>query len=109
MSEYRPSYTAPVSTQETNIWALLSLISGILAWLGLFGLGGIAAVVTGHVAKSQIQASGGRMTGDGLATAGLVLGYLNLALTVMAICLGILVLVGVISGAAICPFIFGNR
>jgi hypothetical protein len=108
MSDNQPLYTAPVSTQETNIWALLSLISGILAWLGLFGLGGIAAVVTGHVAKSQIQSSGGLMTGDGLATAGLVLGYLNLALTAMAICLGILVLGGVISGAAICPFFFGN-
>jgi dihydroorotate dehydrogenase len=104
-AQYPPQY-APT---ETNIWALISLISGILAWLGIFGLGAVVAIITGHVAKSQIRASVGRMTGDGLATAGLVLGYINLALTVMAVCLGILVLVGVISGAAICPFIFGNN
>lgn len=109
MSDYPPSSSYPASpVVETNIWAIISLISGILGWIGVFGLGGIAAVITGHVAKSQIQNSGGRMAGDGLATAGLVLGYLNLALTVLAICLGILIIAGVISGAAICPFIFGN-
>lgn len=110
MTEYPPPYSnSQYVPQETNVWALISLISGILAWLGIFGLGAIAAIVCGHVAKGQIQASAGRMTGDGLATAGLVLGYLNLALTLVAACLGILMIAGVISGAAICPFIFGNH
>ena len=109
MSEMPPSYSQQYPVVETNIWAVVSLISGILGWLGIFGLGGIAAVVAGHVAKSQIRASAGRMGGDGMATAGLILGYLNIALTAAAICLGILVLAGVISGAAICPFVFGNN
>lgn len=108
MSEYPPPYSQQVPAAETNVWAIVSLISGILGWLGIFGLGGIAAVIAGHVAKSQIRASGGRMGGDGMATAGLILGYLNIALTAAAICLGILVFAGVISGAAICPFMFGN-
>lgn len=112
MSEYPPSYSQQYPEQypatETNIWAIISLIAGILGWLGIFGLGGIAAVIAGHVAKNQIRASGGRMTGDGMATAGLILGYLNIALTVVGICLFVLVTVGVISGAAICPFVFGN-
>ncbi len=108
MSEYPPPYSTQYSATETNIWAVVSLISGVLAWLGVFGLGGIAAVITGHIAKSQIRSSAGRMTGDGLATAGLVLGYLNLAMVVLATCLIVLIFAGVISGAAICPFIFGN-
>lgn len=108
MTEYPPPYSSQYPATETNIWAIVSLISGILAWLGVFGLGGIAAVIAGHVAKSQIHASGGRMTGDGLATAGLVLGYLNLALVVLVACLGVLIFGGVLSSAAICPFIFGN-
>ena len=103
-----PSYEAGYTAQETNIWAIVSLISGILGWLGIFGIGGIAAVIAGHVAKGQIRDSAGRMGGDGLATAGLVLGYLNLAITVLGICLFILMVAGVISGAVICPFLFNN-
>lgn len=98
------STSAPI--EETNVWAIVSLGSGILAWVGVFGLGGIAAIVCGHVAQNQIRASAGRMGGSGLATAGLVLGYLNLTLAVLSLCLLVLVMVGVISGAAICPFIF---
>lgn len=107
MSEQQPQYgtTYPV---ETNILAIISLISGVLGWVGVFGLGGLVAVICGHIAKAQIRDSAGRQGGDGIATAGLVLGYLNLALTAAAICLGILIFAGVISGAAICPFIFGN-
>jgi len=108
MYEEPSPYSSQVPTTEMNIWAIISLVSGILGWLGVFGLGGIVEVLTGHVAKSQIRNSGGHMTGDGLATAGLVLGYLNLAFTLLALCLGILAITGVISGAVICPFIFGN-
>jgi hypothetical protein len=110
MSVYPPnepsSYQQPYGPSETNLLSIISLISGILAWLGIFGLGGLVAVITGHMAKGQIASSAGRQTGDGLATAGLVLGYLNLALFVLGICLALLIFAGVISGAAICPFIF---
>ena len=105
MSEY-PSNNQQYTATEMNVWAVISLISGVLAWLGVFGLGGIAAVITGHVAKDQIRRSSGQMSGNGIASAGLILGYLNIALTVIALCLLFLVIAGVISGAAICPFIF---
>ncbi len=108
MSEYPPPYSQQYPATETNIWSIVSLISGILGWLGIFGLGGLVAVIAGHVAKSQIRASAGRMSGDGFATAGLILGYLNIALTIAGICLFVLITLGVISGAAICPFVFGN-
>jgi hypothetical protein len=47
------------------------------------GLGSLAAVVLGHLARGEIRRSGGRIGGTGLATAGLVLGYLGLAVTVL--------------------------
>jgi hypothetical protein len=110
MSVYPPNepsqYQQPYQAEETNLLAIISLISGILAWIGLFGLGGLVAVITGHMAKGQIASSAGRMTGDGLATAGLVLGYLNIAITLIGICLVVLIFAGLISGAAVCPFIF---
>ncbi len=103
LPENQQSYN-PTPT-ETNVWALVSVISGVLGWLGLFGLGGIVAVIAGHVARNQIRDNAGRMTGDGMATVGLVLGYTNIALTAIGVCLLVLVLVGAISMPFVClPF-----
>jgi type II secretory pathway pseudopilin PulG len=49
-----------------------SLISGIFFF---FLPAAIAAIVLGHVALSQIKKSAGRLSGRGMAIAGLVLGY----------------------------------
>lgn len=95
-----------VQGMKTSVWAIISLISGILAWLGVCGLGGIAAVICGHIAKNEIHKDPSAISGDGMATAGLALGYLNIFLAVMGICLALLVITGVFSGAAICfPFL----
>jgi hypothetical protein len=93
---------------KTSTMAILSLISGIAGWLGLFGLGGILAIVFGHVAKNEIRKSGGWVTGDGLATIGLVLGYANVALSLIGLCLFVLVFAGAIS-APLCMVPFMNN
>jgi len=103
-----PQYSTPYPL-TTSGWAIASLISGVLAWLGIFGVGGVVAIIAGHIAKSEIRGSLGRVGGEGIATVGLVLGYLNVALSVLAICLFVLVFTGVLSGAAICPFVFGSN
>lgn len=103
---YDPRYSAPAGPTETSGWAIFSLIAGVLAWLGVFGLGGIAAVIAGHIAKNQIRSGGGRISGDGMATVGLVLGYVNIAISLIVGCLIALTALGVISGVAICPFFF---
>jgi len=56
--------------------AAASLILGFFSLIPPFG---IAAVVFGHVSRSQIAKSGGREKGTGIAFAGLVLGYIQLA------------------------------
>lgn len=105
---YIPSGGLQQAPTETNLWAIISLVSGVLGWLGVFGLGGIVAVITGHVAKNQIRASHGVQTGDGLATAGLVLGYINIAFTLVGLCLLALVVLGVLSAPFFClPFTNG--
>ena len=102
---YPQNFYPPQPVASTSGWAIFSLISGILAWVGVFGLGGLAAVIGGYIAKSQIRSSGGRLTGDGMATTGLVLGWINIALTLLGICLFLLVLFGAIATPAIClPF-----
>ena len=41
------------------------------------GLGSIAALVTGYIAKGNIDKSGGREGGRGLALAGIILGWIG--------------------------------
>jgi type IV pilus assembly protein PilA len=64
---------------QTDGKAVGSLICGICSLIGLWLLAGIPAIVLGHLAKSSIRQSMGRLKGDGMATAGLVMGYLSVA------------------------------
>ena len=85
MSEY-PSYPppAPLSTPKTSAMAIVSLVSALLGvTVVLMPIGCIVAVITGHLAKKQIRESMGQQTGEGLATAGLIIGYIEIALVVL--------------------------
>ncbi len=92
--------------ETTSIWAILSLISGIANYVGLWFIGAIVAIITGYVAKNEIEKSNGRVGGLGLAKAGLILGWVGIGLSVLTFCLTILIAVGVIGGSiALCgPF-----
>jgi hypothetical protein len=61
---------------QTSGKAIASLIFGLLF---LFTPFAIAAVILGHLSLSEIRKSAGRLTGNGMAVAGLVLGYAGLA------------------------------
>ena len=80
----------------TNTLAIVSLSLGIAAYIVLPFISGIAAIVTGHMARGQIKQSG--EGGGGFALAGLILGYVNVVLAVLAV--GIIVIAVAIIGAA---------
>lgn len=71
-------YTGP---QETDGKAVGSLILGILGLVvPVVGvLVGIPAVVLGHLSRKSIRESLGRLKGDGMALAGLIMGYISVA------------------------------
>lgn len=77
-------------TTRTSTMAIISLIGGITGWTVLPLLGSIVAVITGHIAHSEIKKGGGMITGKGMATAGLILGYLALAGGICVFCLVII-------------------
>jgi hypothetical protein len=79
-----PQYQ-PVRPNSTL--AIISLIAAICGFTIFPVLGSIVAVITGHMAKSEIARSGGTLGGDGAATWGLVLGYIGVALSVVGVCL----------------------
>lgn len=93
---YIPAYPpAP----HTSTSAVISLISGIAGWLVLPVIGPIIAVITGHIAKGEIRRGMGQITGDGLATFGLILGYAQIFLALCSICvLGVFLLTGAGAG-----------
>jgi hypothetical protein len=68
-----PRYKGPT---ETSGKAIGSLICGVLFF---FFPVAIVAILLGHLSLSEIRQAGGRLTGRGLAIAGLVLGYAGIS------------------------------
>ena len=71
---------------ETSGKAIFSLICGIFFVILPFSFIG---VIFGHIALSEIRKSPGRLTGRGLAIAGIALSYIGVALTVFLVGLGV--------------------
>lgn len=88
---YQTSWTqtgsVDVQSQAVSALSILSMISGILSvpFLCLCFLSipfSLFAIVSGHISRSICRRSQGRVTGDGMAVAGLILGYLSFTITV---------------------------
>lgn len=73
----QPAYGEQVPQNKYNALAIVSLVSAFFISL--------VAVITGHIALSQIKRTG--ELGRGLAIAGLVLGYLGILATIVGIIL----------------------
>lgn len=83
---------------RTSSMAIVSLIFGILAYVFLPFIGALIAVICGHSARAEIRrAPPGSIDGDGLALAGLILGWIQLAFSVIAVAFIILIAVGAIA------------
>ena len=81
MSEhYYPDPPLPI-----NSLAVASIVLGFTSYFVLPVVGAIAAVVTGHMAKKEIRANPYKYSGEGFATAGLILGYAHLALAFISL------------------------
>ncbi|TFV87987.1 DUF4190 domain-containing protein [Blastococcus sp. CT_GayMR16] len=86
-----PGYVQPygygypyVPPQRTNGLAIASMVLGIL-WL--YWIGSILALVFGYIARNQIRERG--EAGGGMATAGIVLGWIGVGFLGLAIVVGI--------------------
>src|SRR5205807_917061 len=77
--------SASPSVPRTAPIAIWSPVLAILFFTGGWLFTAIPAVICGHIARSKIRKSGGALRGKGIATAGLLLGYIALTLGVMGI------------------------
>jgi len=92
------SLQAPLPVKPNSTLAVTSLISGIVGWTFVPILGSIVAVITGHMAKNEIRKSNGELAGDGMATAGLVLGYASLVIGICVVCLVVVLFPAMLGG-----------
>ncbi|MEA3350809.1 MAG: DUF4190 domain-containing protein [Chloroflexota bacterium] len=97
MSDYSTAPSRPNSSM-----AVISLVAGILGLTLFPTIGSIAAVITGSLAKKEIQQSAGTLGGEGLARAGVILGWIGIALAILGICI-----VGVVFLVPLCLATFG--
>ena len=88
-----PESTPP--SLPTSTMAVVSLIAGIAGLLFFPFLGGIIAIVTGNMARKETRALPVTHSGDGMATAGMVMGWISLLVWVAACCM--LVMFGTIA------------
>jgi hypothetical protein len=82
---YPYAYPAPV--RPTNGLAIGAMVVSIAAALGLcaYGMGGylgIVGAILGHVARRQIRSTG--ESGDGMAMAGVIVGWISTVIAVIA-------------------------
>jgi hypothetical protein len=86
---------APAQSTETSGMAIASLVMGIAGWTLMPLIGGILAIIFGHMARGDIRQRPGELTGDGLALAGIILGWLAI---------GVFLLLCVFGGLALLLF-----
>lgn len=90
--QYQPQYQQPVivvQNRGTNTMAVMALVFGIV----FCPLG----IVFGHIARKQIRDTG--EDGDGLALAGMIIGYIQTGLVVL-VCLLEIVAFGIMGAAS---------
>jgi membrane-associated protease RseP (regulator of RpoE activity) len=82
------------SQPGSHALAVLSLVLGILGLTPVLPLiGSIAAIVTGMIARRDILAKPHEYSGESMARAGIILGWIGVVLLVLVACAALLFLV----------------
>lgn len=72
-------HAGPPQQNSKAMWAMILGILGLVVTCAGVVLG-IPAIILGSSAKKEIAASGGAQTGGGMAQAGIILGWISLAI-----------------------------
>ncbi|MDP6552330.1 MAG: DUF4190 domain-containing protein [Arenicellales bacterium] len=92
-SDHHQVFEHRITAPRTNALAVISLVVSLLGVIVTWFIPiitQIAAIICGHIARSQIEKSNGNQTGSGMALAGLIISYL-----VLIVGLLVLIILGV--------------
>lgn len=100
------TYSLPTSTL-----AIISLVAGILGFTAFPFIGSLIALITGMMARNETRGTPPTHSGDGMATAGIVMGWIGIGLGVCGLCIFVslfivpffLTLIGVAVGQSALP------
>lgn len=70
----------------SSTMAIISLIAGILGFTLFPFIASIVAIWTGYEARKETRSVPPKASGDGMATAGIIMGWIQIGLTVVSIC-----------------------
>lgn len=96
MEQQNVPQSYPPAVLPSSTLAIISLIMGIAGFSFLPLLGSIAAIITGYMARKETRAIPPTAGGDGMATAGIVMGWIQIALGVIGLCCFVLYFVFIV-------------
>lgn len=73
-------------TLPSSTLAIVSLVSSILGFTFFPVVGGIIGLITGYMARNETRSVPPKASGDGMATAGIIMGWVQVGLLVIGIC-----------------------
>jgi Domain of unknown function (DUF4190) len=87
--QYPPAqYAGQYYAQQppTDGKATASLVFGIISLIPCIAiLAGIPAIILGHLSRGEVRRSMGRLSGAGMAQAGLIMGYISIGITALMV------------------------
>jgi hypothetical protein len=78
-------------------WALVSMICGVVSVVSFQWILAVLAIVFGFVGLNEVKKSAGTVEGRGFAIAGIVTGFISVAITLVIIALYVLYLIFLLS------------
>lgn len=87
---------------KTSGLAIASLVCSIAGLFMCLFIGQIVGIVLGYKARKEIKESAGALEGDGLASGGIIIGWVGIAVDIVIVLMMALAFTGALAGMA-CP------
>ena len=102
-----PPDAGALAQPQSSGLAIASMVLGILSWvLCLSLIASIPAIITGHMGLGQVRRKEAPESSRGMAIAGLILGYANICISIIALMLLGLLMFLASSAGVVSPFIY---
>lgn len=93
---YYPWIYAPPAPR-LGTWSLVSMIMGAISIVSFQGILAILAIIFGFIGLNEVKKSAGQVEGHGLAIAGLVMGFISLAIGLVIVAIYIIYFIVLLS------------
>lgn len=84
------NHTRPIRTSSL---AVVSLVLGVFSYYAIPLFGAIAAIITGNLARNEIRENPETLTGEGMALWGMILGWVNIGISLIGLCVTLAIVV----------------